>query len=494
MDGKPRLVRGVAGSGKTAVLAHWLVKTLRRMKDMPDLKVWAVFANHSLSGLIREMVEEAWANVGVAGCSAWDCVQLWHISHVLNTLGIRMPADDPFDYDGAARLYLMRNRPDSLPPLCHAMFIDEAQDIGPSALQLLTSLVAQTDDANPNSRSVNIFYDNAQNVYGRRTPKWSDIGLDMRGRSFVMQESFRSTQPITEFALNVLYRLRPEELDGDHGELIDRGLIERTDRAGKVWWNVRFNRTHGPVPIVRQYPDLDAEFDALGNQLMSWIRKDGIRPTDICIIYNSGTVKARLENQVGTRLKSVGARLEVQVGTAFSRDANTVVASTAQSYKGYESEVVVVAGADKFVAQEKGILANNLYVALTRARSLLAVYGMKDKSEKGGRIMSVLGECLNLLTEVPEVQADATQVDVEAELLQRIGPKHRAWLKSIMKEYGVEQDPICADDGEIIAEPLFWFEGGDAKCACYAEEPMQAVRHRLKDAGINLILPGADLG
>ncbi len=494
MDGKPRLVRGVAGSGKTAVLAHWLVKTLRRMKNTPDLKVWAVFANHSLSGLIREMVEEAWANEGVAGRSAWDCVQLWHISHVLNTLGIRMPADDPFDYDGAARLYLMRHRPDSLPPLCHAMFIDEAQDIGPSALQLLTSLVAQTDDANPNSRSVNIFYDNAQNVYGRRTPKWSDIGLDMRGRSFVMQESFRSTQPITEFALNVLYRLRPEELNGDHGELIDRGLIERADRAGEEWWTVRFNRTHGPVPIVRQYPDLDAEFDALGNQLVSWIRKDGIRPTDICIIYNSGTVKTRLEGQVGAKLKSVGARLEVQVGTAFSRDANTVVASTAQSYKGYESEVVVVAGADKFVAQEKGILANNLYVALTRARSLLAVYGVKDKTENGGRIMSVLGECLNLLTEVPEVQAEATQVDVEAELLQRIGPKHRAWLKSVMKSYGVEQDPICADDGEIVAEPLFWFEVGDAKYACYADEPMQAVRHRLEDVGIKLILPGADVG
>jgi hypothetical protein len=53
--------------------------------------------------------------------------------------------------------------------------------------------------------------------------------------------------------------------------------------------------------------------------------------------------------------------------------------------------------------------------------------------------------------------------------------KHRAWLKSVMKKYGVEQDPICADDGEIIAEPLFWFDAGDAKNACYAEEPMQAV-------------------
>lgn len=202
----------------------------------------------------------------------------------------------------------------------------------------------------------------------------------------------------------------------------------------------------------------------------------------------------RLETQVGAKLKTVGARLEVQVGAAFSRDANTVVASTAQSYKGYESEVVVVAGADKFVARDRGILANNLYVAMTRARSLLAVYGVKGKTVDGGQIMTALCECLSLLTEVPAIHADASPMDVETELLHRIGMKHRVWLKAVMKQYSVEQDPICAADREIIAEPLFWFGGRDAKYACFAEEPMMAVRHRLEDAGFKILLPGADVG
>ena len=52
---------------------------------------------------------------------------------------------------------------------------------------------------------MNLFYDNAQNIYDRGMPKWSDLGVDLRGRSTVMHESFRSTQPITEFALNVHY-------------------------------------------------------------------------------------------------------------------------------------------------------------------------------------------------------------------------------------------------------------------------------------------------
>ncbi len=184
-------------SGKTAVMAHWLVKTLRRMKQQADLKIWAVFANQSLSGLIWDNINEVWTAEGEKGPFPTERVELWHIGALWQLLNIRMPADDRFDYNGAAKIYLARNATKPLPPLCHAMFIDEAQDLGPSALELLSQLVVQSDGSNANTRSVNIFYDNAQNLYGRPTPKWSEMGLDMRGRSFVMQESFRSTKPIT---------------------------------------------------------------------------------------------------------------------------------------------------------------------------------------------------------------------------------------------------------------------------------------------------------
>jgi superfamily I DNA and RNA helicase len=56
MDGKPRLVRGVAGSGKTLVLGHWLRKTIDRVADKPDAKIWAVFANRSLRQLLCETI------------------------------------------------------------------------------------------------------------------------------------------------------------------------------------------------------------------------------------------------------------------------------------------------------------------------------------------------------------------------------------------------------------------------------------------------------
>ena len=134
-----------------------------------------------------------------------------------------------------------------------ALFIDEAQDVGESTLALLSRLVVPKDAAEPSARSVYIFYDNAQNLYRRGTPVWSNLGLAMRGRSTVMKESFRSTQPITEYALNVLYRLRPPERDPDHRELFERDLIERSDRNRRPWWRVRFNQVQGPAPNFRRY-------------------------------------------------------------------------------------------------------------------------------------------------------------------------------------------------------------------------------------------------
>ena len=55
----------------------------------------------------------------------------------------------------------------------------------------------------------------------------------MRGRSTIMKESFRSTNPITEFAVNLLHRLSPSSLRQDQAELMSMGLIERTQRNGQ---------------------------------------------------------------------------------------------------------------------------------------------------------------------------------------------------------------------------------------------------------------------
>jgi superfamily I DNA/RNA helicase len=461
--------------------------------------LWAVYANRSLQKLIVDTIEEAWKTEGNGQSFPWGRVELCHIKDLLNHLrpgiGLRRMGHKEFDYDQAALEYLDRRPADEVAPVCHAMFIDEAQDMGPNTLKLLSALVKQTDKDDPNSRSVNIFYDNAQNVYRRSTPKWSELGLDMRGRSSVMKESFRSTRPITEFALNVLYRLQPPESDTDHKELVERGLIEKTQRNGKDWWNVRFNQVDGPQPIFRRFTDLDQEFDSIGEQIVSWIKKEGVKPSDICVIYNNQRVAWRMKQHVAPKLGSIGVRLVVETGQSFSRDPRSVTITTSQSFKGYDAEIVVIPGVDQFVAKETGILANNLYVAMTRARSILAIYGWRrNQPSHEAQIISVLHECLELLVDRAEVDKEISDIDEFEDIVERIGQNHRSWLENLWKKYWIEQEPILAGNGEIIAEPIFWFQIDQRTVACFGNNsPGKSTQFRLDDAGIEIILAGDEI-
>ena len=403
LDGKPRLVRGVAGSGKSIVLCNWLAKTAKRLQDQKDARIWAVYANRSLQRLLRESIESAWTSLNEEDLLdqsdfPWDKVSLLHVKDVLAGMlpSVQMSIESiGFDYDRAAEEFLNRQDVDDLLPRCSALFIDEAQDIGPATLRLLLSIVEQADKEDANSRSAHIFYDNAQNVYDTKTPKWSDFGLDMRGRSTIMRESFRSTTPITELAVNVLSRLSESSKRQDQQELLQLGLLEKTDRNGEVWLRVRYNQIDGPKPIYHSFDNRSQEMASIAVHLKHFIQKDGISPTDICIIYN-GRVQDDLQSNLAPALAEIGVELSFQKNRSFERQPNTLVATTPHSFKGYESEVVVIPCVDNYVAPEGKILENSLYVAMTRARSLLAIYGLNRGSAASRRIGETIGTCISI--------------------------------------------------------------------------------------------------
>ena len=496
LDGKPRLVRGVAGSGKTVVLAHWLMQTVKRL-DNPNARIWAVFANRSLQSLIGDSIESAWDKETDGKPFPWDRVELLHIKEILETMlpDLGLSARNyGFEYDEAAAAYLEKKKDYQTSARCDALFIDEAQDMGPNTLKLLTSIVRQTDDDDENSRSVSIFYDNAQNIYGRATPKWSELGLSMRGRSTVMKESFRSTKPITEFALNVLYRLQSPDTNPDHKELVERGLIEQTNRDGTDWWNVRFNQVDGPKPDFRQFTSLNEEFQAIADYCRELIAEQGVQPSDICLIYNDKYIKYRLEKDVVPALVDLGVEVSVQTNKPFERSHNILIASTSASYKGYDSEVVIIPAVDYYRAKGTGLLPNNLYVAMTRARSILTLFAHRSNNRDAKLLFEVIEDCLGNLEERPEVECDNSSQDDQIEILDRIGGDHRKWLVDLWDRYDISQEPLTTAAGEIIAEPLFSIRVDQKHYACFGSElPRQRIRQRLEDYSVKLLEPGQEI-
>lgn len=497
LDGKPRLVRGVAGSGKTVVLSSWLAKTARRLAKDQDARIWAVYANRSLHRLLSESIEAAWKGSGSTDLFPWERVSLLHVKDVLQeilpSVSLSMNAFR-FEYDRAAEEYLQRQREATVVPRCRALFIDEAQDMGPNVLRMLLSLVEQSDREDRNSRSAHIFFDNAQNVYKQKTPKWSEFGLDMRGRSTIMRESFRSTQPIMEFALNVLHRLSSVGDHPDHRELLSLGLIERTERNGKEWLRVNFSQTNGPKPIVKQFSSRAEEFYALENHLRRLILKEGVAASDICLLYNGKLASRLLETKLAPKLSKIGVELSVQVNRPFERKSNTLVVTTPHSYKGYDSEIVLIPCADQFTTKEGEILFASLYVAMTRAKSILGVY-FTDTGKSSVKVLNgVLKACHKALSEAPRIDSQecGSQADFD-NLLEQIGSQHRKWLQSLRRDYKIIQEPIIDSGGQVIAEPLFWFDKNGKHHACFLEAISDTLERMLADLGIVRIEVGQPL-
>jgi len=422
LDGKPRLVRGVAGSGKSVVLCNWLAKTAMRLRDKKDVRIWAVYANRSLHKLLCDSIDSAWLNLVQDQLFEplpfpWEIVELLHVKDVLAGLlasaHLSMDAFE-FDYDRAAEEFLNRHDAQALLPRCSALFIDEAQDMGPATLRLLLSVVEQSDAADINSRSAHIFYDDAQNVYDTKRPKWSEFGLDLRGRSTIMRESFRSTRPITELAINVLHRLAESGERYDAQELLNLGLLKPTRRNHEQWLEASFSLVDGPKPIYHSLDTRSDEMSILGAHLKHLLQVERISPTDMCVIYN-GAARRILATQLAPQLAAMGVELSFQTNRTFERKPNTLLATTAHSYKGYESEVVIIPCVDLYIGSGGKLLAHSLYVAMTRARSLLAIYGLNSGTPASRQLSTTLAACIDTQRKTPNIDLadDLADDDVE---------------------------------------------------------------------------------
>jgi hypothetical protein len=67
-------------------------------------------------------------------------------------------------------------------------------------------------------------------------------------------------------------------------------------------------------------------------------------------------------------------------------------------------------------------------------------------------------------------------------------------LTRLWRSYLIQQEPITSNDGEILAEPLFWFQVDDRRFACFGSEaPGSHTLHKLEENGIEIIQPGQEL-
>ncbi len=334
------LVRGVAGSGKTFVLANWAIRVLL---EHPGHRVLISYFTKSLHSLETHHLRSAAIRAGLDPDVALQRVRVAHVDE----LSASAHRDDAFD----------------------AVFVDEAQDMGPKRLQFLFLRAReQLGHDGKRRRRFFLFMDDAQNIYAQKPIEEfrEQLGksLHFAGRTRVMKEAFRSPREILDLAFNVV--LDPQHLHGiaqpglkeflKENELVKAGLLRRPAEGTSGLYHVDFTEQSGSVPRVMAASDVEHEGRELVRIARMLHHKEQVALEDILVVC---PVRPYRWAEVLTRagFKSVafgGAQGADPAGFPVGK-TDFIRVTTIYSCKGHESPVVILCGLEDLDSLEDSI-------------------------------------------------------------------------------------------------------------------------------------------
>ena len=342
LGGGYRLIRGVAGSGKTLVLTH-LAKHFGEL--LPTWRILLLCFNRALSHALAAEVKIA-ANVQTR---TLDGLAYGMIEDAGRP--IRHDKNPDFEERRREALEIAGTLEDS--DRFDMVLVDEAQDLGASGLDLAWAMLKSNRD------HFVIALDSAQKVYRRRMT-WNPPGMTARGRSTVLRTNYRNTREILDPALEIL-RL-PGNARSDDPDSDDLDILVTPEEAVR----------HGVASAIVACSDLGGEVGYIAERVRQ-LREAGSAAEDIVVLSGSADLRvatlARIPDAIDAQeCKDKGAVARGKVRIA-----------TLQLLKGLEFCHVIVGGAnDVWVPDDEEKAQDEqrrrlLYVAMTRATESLTV-------------------------------------------------------------------------------------------------------------------------
>lgn len=427
-DGVQR-IRGLAGSGKTIVLA---LKAAYLHAEYPEWRIAVTFNTRSLKGFYRRLIrdfhsdqtgeEPDWQNLRIVNC--WGAPGtaerdgLYHefcLRHGVDYLDFRS-AKARFGgrqaFAGACKQALDGVREHR--PSYDALLVDEAQDLPPAFLKLCHAFLKEP-------RRLVYAYDELQNLTGESLPspenifgrtsngvpriRFDDEGGDGPRRDVVLHTCYRNSRPVlvTAHALGFgIYRSPPKEGGTGLVQMFDHPNLweavgyrvrdgELRENAAVTLCRTRetspeFLEDHSPADDLIRFKSFASEIEQaewLAKQIGRNLEEDDLLHNDIMVINPDPLTTRKKIGVIRAKLLDMGiqshlAGVDTEPDVFFKPDAASVTFTGVHRAKGNEAAMVYIINADDCQADAFDLarIRNRLFTAITRSKAWVRVLGV----------------------------------------------------------------------------------------------------------------------
>lgn len=422
-------IRGLAGSGKTVVLA---LKAAYLHGRHPEWRIGVTFHTRSLKAHLTRLInnfhidqmgdEPNWENLRVV--NAWgapgtsDRDGIYHEfcrRHSLEYFDFRT-ARSRFGYDQAfvGAVDTALEEVHEVLPLYDAILVDEAQDLPPAFLRLCYEILGDT-------KRLVYAYDELQNLTNAGLPPTEEIFGDDNGKARVILDSeVMNGENSHDLILEKCYRNPRPILVAAHGlgfgiyrrtkSTPNLGLVQMFDQP-ELWTDIGYRCTTGnlslgsEVALVRtassspkfleshsslddiiqfiQFQNVRQQAEWVANQVKLNLKRDELRYEDVMIIHTDPiTSRAELarvrEELLSLRIQSHHAG--VDTGPDEFLKSSSITCTGIHRAKGNEAAMVYIINADDCHSSKRNLsrIRNRLFTAMTRSKAWVRVSGVGD--------------------------------------------------------------------------------------------------------------------
>lgn len=428
----PQRIRGLAGSGKTVVLA---LKAAYLHTQHPDWNIAITYYTRSLFQQFYEMISN-FSREFSGDEPDWNKLHILHSwgtnsDEGIYSIAVRKLGLTPLNYTNAKTKY---GSSGAFEGVCRevvyafgnqsyeefdAILIDEAQDMPSFFFKLCYNLLKEP-------KRLVFAYDELQNLGNNNMPSLQEMfGINTDGTSKVVLEN-NNNEARQDIVLPICYRNTPWALTLAHalgfGIYRTEGLVQlfselelwtdigykvisgtlkngkqvklvRSEEAAPTYFKDLLNKND--AVIVEKFDNHIQEYKWVSNQIRKNIEEDELDPDDILVIFPD-TYSARLQYTEFRKYLIANDINSNLVGVATSRDTfkteGCVTCSHIYRAKGNESPMVYILNAD-YCAQniELRKVRNILFTAITRSRAWVRICGVGEGIDT---IMEESNQCI----------------------------------------------------------------------------------------------------